>query len=150
MNKPTNGDVFLYRIVLIVLLGIFVVYNVVIYQHTDSTNNNIALSSSAKRGSVLYQKNNCTACHQFYGLGGYLGPDLTNCVSNPKRGPEYIKAMLNSGVKSMPLFHFTENEANDILAFLTHVDSTGFYPNPLPAEGFAGWVELKYKKHRTK
>ena len=32
-------------------------------------------------GRLVWQKYNCHTCHQLYGLGGYLGPDLTNVYS---------------------------------------------------------------------
>ena len=43
-------------------------------------------SEKAVSGRIVWQKYNCQSCHQLYGLGRYLGPDLTNVVSNPKKG----------------------------------------------------------------
>jgi nitric oxide reductase subunit C len=103
------------------------------------------MSSEAIAGEVLWQEYNCTACHQFYGLGGYLGPDLTNIISNPTKGPEYAKAFFNSGIKSMPEFKFTEEEKNQLIHFLTHVDRTGYYPNRNAQFSAEGWVNIEYK-----
>lgn len=96
-------------------------------------------------GEKLWQNNNCTSCHQLYGLGGYLGPDLTNVISNPNKGPGYVAAFVNSGVKSMPKFEFTANETDQIVQFLTHVDQTGFYPNKGATFSNDGWVDIEYK-----
>ena len=107
------------------------------------------MSEQAIQGEILWQKSNCTACHQLYGLGGYLGPDLTNVISRPGKGPNYVKAFLNSGVKAMPLFHFSEKEKDDIVAFLSHVDKTGYFPNTDAVLQNNGWVNLKYKSSKT-
>lgn len=126
------------------LVGMFVIYNAVIY--TQGTSNNTPLlSEKALKGEQLYQENNCTACHQFYGLGGYLGPDLTNISSLPNKGDEYIKAFLNSGVKSMPKFNFSEEEKEAIVQFLKEVDQTGYYPHGDAEKKPNGWVKINYK-----
>jgi len=103
------------------------------------------MSKSSINGEDLWQKNNCAACHQLYGLGGYLGPDLTNIISDTLKGDKYVAAFLNSGTKSMPKFHFSEREKEEIVAFLTHVDKTGFYPNKNARIRKDGWVEIEYK-----
>ncbi len=103
------------------------------------------MTDEAIRGEVLWQESNCTACHQIYGLGGYLGPDLTNVISNPYKGEEYVKSFLNSGIKSMPKFKFTDSEKDDIVSFLKHVDNSGFYPNNNAIIENNGWVSIEYK-----
>lgn len=126
------------------LISLFVVYNVIIY--TQESGSSIeCMSYRAKEGEKLWQENNCTSCHQLYGLGGYLGPDLTNVISNKAKGPNYVKAFLNSGVKSMPEFNFSETDKELIIEFLSHVDQTGFYPNKEAVFGNDGWVTIKYK-----
>ncbi len=122
----------------------FIVYNAVIY--TQGTSNYTPkMNDLALKGEKIYQQNNCTACHQFYGLGGYLGPDLTNIISNELKGPQYVKAFLNSGVKAMPKFNFSEEEKNAIVQFLTEVDKTGYYPILEAKKNSNGWVDMKYK-----
>lgn len=133
-----------YIFVIVILIAAFSVYNYIIYTSEGYTNS-ISLSPKAIKGQQLWQNNNCWACHQVYGLGGYLGPDLTNIFSNPNKGPNYIKAFLNSGVKSMPVFNFSENEKNAIVAYLQTIDGTGYYPNYDASLEVTGWVKLKYK-----
>ena len=145
-----RNDVYTYRLVLFTLISIFSIYNIVVYQRGGQEANNGNMSVSALKGSMIYQQKNCTACHQLYGLGGYLGPDLTNCYSAENKGSNYIKAMLNSGIKTMPKFNFTAAEIDDLTAFLTHVDSTGFYPNLYAETELSGWVKLKYKVNEIK
>lgn len=74
-------------------------------------------------GKMVWQNNNCQACHQIYGLGGHLGPDLTNSYS--KRGPEFIKAFVMAGTPIMPSFKLNDNEMDALLHYLQHIDSSG-------------------------
>lgn len=77
----------------------------------------------AVQGKQLWQQHNCSSCHQLYGLGGYLGPDLTNVISD--RGIPYSKAIMQGGTGTMPDFKLSEQDINALLAFLEHADQTG-------------------------
>ena len=138
MNQIRN------RIVIVSLISLFIVYNVIIYTQ-KSASSAVSMTIEARQGEQIWQNNNCTSCHQLYGLGGYLGPDLTNVISNPEKGSNYVKAFLNSGVKSMPEFNFSENEKDLLVEFLSHVDKTGFYPNENAVFENDGWVSIQYK-----
>ncbi len=139
---PVNSKPYLYAIAF--LLVTFGLYNYVVYT-TESYIAVEKLSPQAVMGQQLFQSNRCWSCHQLYGLGGYLGPDLTNVFSDEKKGPLYIKAFLNSGVKSMPQFNFNEEEKEAIVAYLKQVDETGIYPNYDAKIEATGWVKLKYR-----
>lgn len=76
-------------------------------------------------GRLVWQKNNCHTCHQLYGLGGYLGPDLTNVYSRTSNNEAYIKGIIKSGVKQMPAFEISDKEMKALLHFLKNVDATG-------------------------
>lgn len=81
------------------------------------------VSDETGYGKLLWQQYNCNACHQVYGLGGFLGPDLTNTYST--RGPVYIKAFLQNGTPTMPDFHFNDRELKGLLAYLQDIDASG-------------------------
>ncbi len=123
------------------LIVIFTIYNSFIY-NSDSYIPSTAMTKKALEGEILWQNNNCWSCHQVYGLGGYLGPELTNIYSNPNKGPDYIKAMLNSGVKGMPKFNFTEEEKIAITEYLKIIDKSGVYPNISVEIERTGWVNF--------
>lgn len=131
-------NTFFYSCCLGGLVVLFAVYNFTVYKVPTKQK----LSAKALSGQQIWQSNNCFDCHQLYGLGGYLGPDLTNIYSNPNKGPRYITAMLNSGVKTMPVFHFSKEETEALLAFLQEVDKTGQYPNYNANLEPNGWVEI--------
>jgi len=133
--------------VIALLLTVFIVYNFFIYTSENHTIP-IKLSTKAIKGQQLWQTNNCWSCHQIYGLGGYLGPDLTNIYSDSLKGPGYIKAFLNSGIKSMPKFNFSDKESEAIIDYLKTIDSTGYYPNYNAEIQANGWVKLKYKDEK--
>lgn len=76
-------------------------------------------------GRLVWQKHNCHTCHQLYGLGGYLGPDLTNVYSRTANNEAYIKGIIKSGVKQMPAFKISDGEMKALLHFLKNVDATG-------------------------
>lgn len=133
-----------YILAMAILLATFGFYNYVVY-NTESYIPTAKLSPVAVKGQQLFQSNRCWSCHQLYGLGGYLGPDLTNIYSEEKKGPLYIKAFLNSGLKSMPQFNFDEEEKDALVEYLKHVDHTGIYPNYDAKFENTGWVEIKYR-----
>lgn len=122
-------------ITFLLLFLIFIIYSFVVY--TKGTESNISNSlidqSSIKKGKLLFQKHNCIACHQLYGLGGYLGPELTNAWSDQNRGEVYMKAFLQKGTIRMPNFNLKEEEINSILSFLHYVDSSAVtYKTKIP------------------
>lgn len=83
----------------------------------------ITSESLVAEGKMLWQQKNCTSCHQFYGLGGHLGPDLTNVSS--KRPPEYIEAFIKNGTDVMPNYGLNQKEVDALMAFLAEVDQSG-------------------------
>ena len=110
----------------IVLFVLYLVYSIVVY--TKGTEKNFTYSSTEWQqiihGKNLFQQYNCTACHQLYGLGGYLGPELTTAYSDKLRGELYMKVFLKNGGPRMPNFHFKDEEIDDVIGFLRYVDST--------------------------
>ncbi|WP_310993990.1 c-type cytochrome [Aequorivita marina] len=136
-----------YILTITILVFLFGIYNYIVY-NTESYIAVEKLSPVAVKGQQLFQSNRCWSCHQLYGLGGYLGPDLTNIYSEKGKGPLYIKAFLNSGVKSMPQFNFTEAEKVALVQYLKQVDETGIYPNFDAEIQATGWVKIKYKNEK--
>ncbi|POS03117.1 c-type cytochrome [Flavobacterium croceum] len=133
-----------YLLLLTLLVSVFSIYNFTIYT-SKSDYGTIHLSKKAINGENIWLKNNCNSCHQLYGLGGYLGPDLTNIYSTKGKGEVYIKAFIESGVKAMPKFDLSEKEKDDLVQFLKEADQTGYYPNIDANIKPNGWVSIKYK-----
>jgi nitric oxide reductase subunit C len=79
----------------------------------------------ARGGKLTWQKYNCQSCHQIYGLGGYLGPDLTNVVRLPGRNDAYLAGVIRAGNRRMPPFKGSDDELQSILTFLHTLNATG-------------------------
>jgi len=108
-------------IIVSLLVSAFLFYTFTLYNSLPVEN--YTVSNESVRGKLVWQKYNCNACHQVYGLGGFLGPDITNVSSI--RGENYIKIFLRSGTKIMPNFHLSEEEISELVAFLNAIDKTG-------------------------
>jgi nitric oxide reductase subunit C len=76
-------------------------------------------------GKLVWQKHNCQSCHQFYGLGGYLGPDLTNEFERWDNNAQVIEAFIRSGNNRMPSYNLTQDEMKALLGFLEAMNTTG-------------------------
>ncbi len=108
------------------LCAAYIPYSVYVYTQGTAASHIRAMTEEARYGQQLFQEFNCIACHQFYGLGGDRGPDLTHVVSS--RGPAYARAFLVSGTQRMPNFNLNESELDALVAYLEFVDTTGRYP----------------------
>lgn len=103
-----------------ILLLTFTAYS--LYLYSSLPRQNLAKADDSN-GKLVWQQKNCISCHQIYGLGGYLGPDLTNVYS--AKGPEYIKAFLKTGTVVMPNFKLSEKEIQELMNYLKNIDQTG-------------------------
>ena len=107
--------------ILILLSAAFLSYSFFIYSAPPVAATK--LEPTADKGKMIWQQYNCNACHQIYGQGGYIGPDLTNVYS--QRNKEYIQTFLTYGTFTMPNFHLTASEQQNLLAYLQQVDASG-------------------------
>jgi len=119
---------FLKRSLYCTLTACFVAYSIYVYTTGTRARQSTPPTEQVRLGQQLFQEHNCVACHQFYGLGGYMGPDLTNIVSTPGKGPAYAAAFIRAGTGKMPNFHLSEGEIDALVAFLGFVDASGQYP----------------------
>jgi nitric oxide reductase subunit C len=76
-------------------------------------------------GKKLFQEKNCIACHQIYGLGGFLGPDLTRAYSDERSGPVKMRAVISSGTARMPDFKLSKTQIDNLMLYFKYVDQTG-------------------------
>lgn len=108
-------------LVLSILTLSFLAYSFLLY--TTGYDEKVHASVQAAEGKILWQQKNCQACHQLYGLGGHLGPDLTNVAA---RLPDAaIRAFLTSGTNIMPDFHLSSHEKDLLIEFLKYTNTTG-------------------------
>ena len=123
------------------LFAAFIGYSLYVYTAGTRIPQSIAFNEQVKAGQQLFQEKNCTACHQLYGLGGYMGPDLTNIISAAGKGSLYAAVFIKNGTGKMPNFHLTDEEVDDLVAFLKYVDVAGRYPSRNHQVRWNGMVE---------
>jgi len=119
----------------------YIFYSAYVYTMGTEAAHIDPISDEARHGQDLFQQHNCIACHQFYGLGGYMGPDLTNVISSEGKGPLYARAFMQVGTARMPDFRLSERDLDALIAFLEYVDATGTYPAKNYAIRWFGTVE---------
>ncbi|MDP6763621.1 MAG: c-type cytochrome [Planctomycetota bacterium] len=103
-----------------------------------------SLSPLALEGQAVWRDHNCQSCHQIYGFGGFLGPDLTNAID--LISPERLTAILTDGAGQMPAFGLDAPAREAVAAFLGELDETGVAQAVLgevvaPADLLRGLVE---------
>lgn len=111
------------RSVFYLLCAGFVFYTIRLW--TLEERQSIASPDLIAEGKLVWQKYNCQSCHQFYGLGGYLGPDLTNVLSKWKGDKRIVSAFIRSGNNRMPAYQLDNEEMEALLLFLEAMDATG-------------------------
>jgi nitric oxide reductase subunit C len=110
----------------IFLFSVFIIYTCsVFYFCGRKPANEASPQQQVLTGWNIWQKNNCQACHQLYGLGGYLGPDLTNIASDPVKNEMYIRTFIKYGASRMPNFNLNDTEISELVTFLKWVDKSG-------------------------
>lgn len=90
----------------------------------------------SSEGLEVWRKYNCMACHSIYGLGGHIGPDLTNTIS--RRNEAYATLVIHRGKGEMPNLGLSEEEAAAVVAYLVEVDGLGEYPLKTQPNAFFG------------
>ena len=81
------------------------------------------LSVAAARGQQIWLDRNCQSCHQIYGFGGFLGPDLTNAIGTLTDAR--LDLILTQGSGLMPAFHLDAEERAALRQWFTELDRTG-------------------------
>jgi nitric oxide reductase subunit C len=105
-------------------------------QTSPKRDNSHNLTPSVERGKKVWEVNNCIGCHTMLGEGAYFAPELGNVYK--RRGPEFIKGWIKAmptgapGRRQMPQFNLTEQELDDLVAFLKYaseIDTSNWPPN---------------------
>jgi nitric oxide reductase subunit C len=94
------------------------------------------LTAEVVRGKHLWETRNCIGCHTLLGEGAYFAPELGNVYK--RRGGDFIKVWIKiqptgaAGRRQMPQFHFTDQQLDDIVAFLkwtSEINTENWPPN---------------------
>ena len=109
-SKKNNKYLHMKKIwIFLTLFFAFATYSSWIY--TGATDYGTVMTTRQQLGKKIYQEYNCQSCHQIFGLGGYLGPELTTAISDKTRGEAYVKAFIeNGGGTRMLIFISVKNK----------------------------------------
>lgn len=121
--------------VLVLLVLAFVANTVAIYAGLFDGRRSVP-DQAAMRGRGLWQAHNCQACHQLFGLGGYMGPDLTNIVR--VRDDARLRTFIRYGTGRMPAHALPDSAITDLVAYLRWVDRHGTSQVPAEAVHWTG------------
>jgi nitric oxide reductase subunit C len=110
----------------------FVIQTYLVYSDTTETR---VLEGAELAGRRVWLEHNCQACHQLYGFGGFLGPDLTNAASRLQK-PQ-LAAQLALGEGQMPKFDLPEDDVDALWQFLSAMNETGIGQARNPNSGGA-------------
>lgn len=107
---------------------------------TNSTlpkrDNRGAITPAVANGKKIWETRNCIGCHTLLGEGAYFAPELGNVYK--RRGGEFIKAWIQGqpsgtpGRRQMPQFNLTEQQLDDLVAFLKYsseINTNNWPPN---------------------
>ena len=97
------------RQVLSLLIACFVAVSAVAYSDYPRRSELLPLDELERAGLSVWRRNNCQACHQVHGFGGFHGPDLTNRVTDETPDEEILQVVLR-GKERMPAFELGEEE----------------------------------------
>lgn len=112
--------------VFLTLVVLFLSYSFTIYLRPISVKYEDGIDlKKAARGRLVFQKYNCQSCHQLYGLGGHLGPDLTNEYSRLDGNEAAMRIYFKGGMKQMPKFELSTEEEDLLIEFLKSTDASG-------------------------
>lgn len=123
-----GGAIFFF--LLLVALSVDTTAQVPQRSHADN------LTASVARGKTVWENNGCIDCHTILGEGAYFAPELGNVYT--RRGPDFIKAWIKGqptgvpGRRQMPQFNLTDQQLNDLVAFLkwtSEVNTNKWPPN---------------------
>ena len=124
-TKSTARNIFYGGAVFFFLLFLALTLDTV--QTLPKRDNRANLTEQVARGKNLWEVNNCIGCHTLLGEGAYFAPELGNVFV--RRGEDagfkpFLQAWMKiqplgvPGRRSMPQFHLSDQEVDDIAEFL--------------------------------
>ena len=136
-TKSTARNIFYGRSTFFILLFLALTFQT--EKSFPEYDNRANLTEQVVRGKKVWETNNCIGCHTLLGEGAYFAPELGNVY--PRRGPEFIKAWIKSqpskvpGRRQMPTFHLTDQQLDDLVAFLKYSSEIKTHKWPPNKEG---------------
>ncbi|MCG9879249.1 MAG: cytochrome c [Bacteroidia bacterium] len=132
-------------LVFLILCLSYLYYSWSIYLSSSHSETDPKIAQVISQGKLVWQKYNCQSCHQIYGLGGYLGPDLTNYAGQSGDRKLFLSSAIKSAAQQMPSFNLSETELESLYQFLVSLNKSGI-AQPKEFEVYP-WGMIKPLKH---
>lgn len=109
-----------------------------------SRDNRANLTPQVVAGKKVWETNQCIGCHTLLGEGAYYAPELGNVYARrggDAGGKDFIKAWIKAqptktpGRRQMPQFNLTEQQLDDLVAFLKYTGEINTAKWPPNIEG---------------
>jgi nitric oxide reductase subunit C len=115
------------------LVACFAIQGALVYLDQPSSTR---LGGPALDGARAWQRHNCNVCHQVYGWGGFLGPDLTNVAGRLGEGGlrARMARVTAEGSGQMPPIPLEDGVVDALVAWFVALDRTGVGQLRAPAE----------------
>ena len=97
------------------------------------------ITAEVTAGKHIWETRNCVGCHSLLGEGAYFAPELGNVYI--RRGGDFIKVWMKAmpsnspGRRQMPQFHLTDEELDNLVAFLKYTSEINTEKWPPNIEG---------------
>lgn len=124
--------------------GAFLYLTVDTVKKTPQLTNAHTMTPQVIAGKRIWDEKNCMGCHTLLGEGAYYAPELTKVMD--RRDRAFVAMFLKDpekmfpGMRRMPNYRFSDQEIDDLIAFLEwtgKINTQGFPPKPkLGAAGF--------------
>jgi nitric oxide reductase subunit C len=89
--------------------------------------NRANLTPQVVAGKLVWERNNCIGCHTLLGEGAYFAPELGNVYTRFGNSTDAIKIFIATrpaqgvpGRRSMPQFHLSDTELENLAQFLKY------------------------------
>lgn len=108
-------------------------------QALPQRDNSANLTPQVIAGKKIWETRNCIGCHTLLGEGAYFAPELGNVYV--RRGPDFIKAWIKAqptgapGRRQMPQFNLSDEELDNLVAFLKYASEINAAKWPPNIEG---------------
>lgn len=140
-TKSMARNIYLGGSVFFILLFLALTFDTM--QELPKRDNRGELTESVARGKMVWEVNDCVGCHSLMGEGAYFAPELVNVFQRRAGGDSetfkiYIKGWMQAqplnvpGRRQMPQFNLTDEQLEDLAAFLEYsskIDTNDWPPN---------------------
>jgi len=142
LTKESARNIFYGGIIFFILLFLALTFNTLMElpnrDRREKLDTSTRLGQKIALGKTLWEKNDCIGCHTLLGEGAYFASELGNVYKRHYNSKDAIKDFIQSqpvkgipGHRSMPQYHFSEEQLDALAEFLRYsseIDTANWPP----------------------